>query len=412
MVDIYNPGPNYKYKGNHPKKMMKINENGEKEELFEDKGVGKIFVLGDRMYLREIDFDSENQGTGVSRLYSVDFSGQNRKNYGTGEFNYADEKSNKIIYSTYDNIVVINDTGEEEFKIPDGRFLSFDKQDCIIYYEKYHENRDNPDDKSGALQLWAINIDGSNNKMLNAVTPEYEYRSSCHEMEEIANLQIKDDYIYISYGYYAGTGHFYTGKIARMKKDGTSLDILTESDVKDFFILEKEGVDYLIFSKFAPNSGISELPPDSGTPDGNNFSMNLNNKEVSPTKDFLPCSLDEPFEEQSDNNSGDDKNNREYTVNYSIYTDNRGNKLQLISKNDFKGTLGNLYEDKDDDGDNDRYRKVEKVEYTGGCVYFSIEEGERNKEKDVGWRYSYKRIRTEVYQKNLKTSKITMINSY
>lgn len=77
----------YGYRGNSVQKIVRINEHGEKEELFEDKGVGEIFILGDRMYLSECNPENYEQS-----LYSIDFRGQNRKNYGKGNFNYVDEK--------------------------------------------------------------------------------------------------------------------------------------------------------------------------------------------------------------------------------------------------------------------------------------------------------------------------------
>ncbi len=87
----------YEYKENAVKKMVRINEHGEKEELFDDTGLGKIFILNDTMYLTD-----ENS----HQLYSVDLHGQNRKGYSYpyGSIIYVDEENSKIIYSSLQDI--------------------------------------------------------------------------------------------------------------------------------------------------------------------------------------------------------------------------------------------------------------------------------------------------------------------
>ena len=133
--------------------MVRINEYGEREELFEDNGVGEIFILGERMYLKEYD-PTSNYGA----LYSVDLFGKDKKNYEKGEFEYVDEKNKKIIYSTEENTVVMNDLDEVELVIPRSQFVFYDQEDTTIYF------RDGLLFDNDKVQINSINIDGSNKK--------------------------------------------------------------------------------------------------------------------------------------------------------------------------------------------------------------------------------------------------------
>ncbi len=379
----YGLGHNYEYTENNSKKMVKISEHGEKEELFEDTGVGEIFILNNRMYLKEND----------DQLYSVDFAGKNRKNYSKGNFKYVDEKNNKIIYSDLNNnIVIINSLDKEEFIIPNSEFILYDKENFIIYFCEQTNLRDNDND---TIALGAVNIDGSDKKILKNISRNDEDMLS---PLEIIHIQLKDDYIYLSYGSFEGTMRAYNGSIARMKKDGTDFDILVETEIEDFLIVEKEGKDYLIFDDISMSYK----------------SMNLSTKEMSISKEFLPRFLNIPFLEYKNRNFGsyyNDNGDYEYDLSSgdmlcSVYIDNKANKLTLIDYDDFKEIPGKLY------GNDKGYRSIENIQYTNGYVYFTIEEGIRSEENDVGWRYAYKRTKTQVYQKNLKTLKIKIINSY
>lgn len=372
-------GGSYSFIENSAKKMVRINEYGEREELFEDNGVGEIFILGERMYLKEYDSTSK-----YGQLYSVNFFGNNKKNYEKGKFEYIDEKNKKIIYSTEKNIVVINNLYEVELVIPDSQFICYDQEDTTIYFQ------DRLLFGNDKIQINSITINGSNKKELKSISSTGEYRAMLY----IVNTQIKGEYVYISYGSFEGTMQCYQGSIARMKKDGKDFEVLTETDNEDFLVIEKDGKDYLIFdsSTIASSGGIDVC------------SMDLSNKEIVKTNEFKPRCLNVPFVEYKD--SEDTLSDKGYTVTVSAYTDNKGNKKLLINDNDFEEINTNLYNK--DEG----YRDIVDIEYVNDSVYFSIEEGIRDEKNDVGWRYSYKRVKTNVYQKDLKTSQIKMINSY
>ena len=292
----------------------------------------------------------------------------------------------------------MNDLDKEEFIIPNSEFILYDKENFVIYFCEQTKPRDN--DNNNTVTLGSINIDGSDKKILKNISRNDENMMS---PLEIIHIQLKGDYIYLSYGSFEGTMNVYNGSIARMKKDGTDFGILVATETEDFLIVEKEGKDYLIFDDTSISSSETSYK-----------SMNLSTKETSISKEFLPRFLNIPFLEYKNRNFEsyyNDSGNYEYDLSSgdmlcSVYIDNKANKLTLIDYDDFKEIPGKLY-------DNDKgYRSIENIEYTNGYVYFAVEEGIRSEENDVGWRYAYKRTKTQVYQKNLKTSQIKIINSY
>lgn len=194
----------------------------------------------------------------------------------------------------------------------------------------------------------------------------------------------------------------YNGSIARIKKDGTNFDILTETYNEKFLVLEKDGIDYLIFDDTSVNSSKKVYN-----------SMNLSNKEISITQEFLPEYLNVPFLEYKNQGIESEDNNIGYEYDISngdilcnVYTDNKASKMTLIDENNFKKISGKLYINEEE------YREIKNIQYTNSCVYFTVEEETRSEENDIGWRYSYKRMKTQIYQKNLKTSEMRIINSY
>ncbi len=365
-------GHSYSFIENSVKKMVRLNEYGEKEELFEDKGAAEIFILGERMYLKEYDMTAD-----YGELYSVSFFGKDKKNYQKGKFEYVDEKNKKIIYSTEENTVVIDNLDEVELIIPHSKFIFYDQENTTIYFQ----DRVLSDDK---IQINSINIDGSNKKELTSIFSHLD----------IVNTQIKGEYVYISYGSFEGTMRCYNGSIARMKKDGKDFEVLIETTNEDFIVIEKDGKDYLIFDNSSMDS-VSETY---------SCSMDLSNKETVKTNDFAPRRLNIPFVEYKDSEAL--SSDKEYTITASVYTAPKGNKQLLIDDHDFEAIKTTLY------NRDESYRDIVDIEYVDDLVYFSIEEGIRDEKNDVGWRYSYKRVKTNVYQKNLKTSQIKMINSY
>ena len=256
--------------------------------------------------------------------------------------------------------------------------------------------------ESKQVQLSSISIEGNNKKVLKTISSS-----------TVAHLQVKGDYIYLSRGTYEESTGIYNGSIAKMKKDGTDFYSLTETGAEKFLVVERDGKDYLIYDS---TTMVSSKPI--------HCSIDLSTNEISETEEFLPIPLNVPFLESK--NKTLDLNNLTYFYNnvyhrfcypyfkecnlsggniiFSVYTNYKGEIL--LDENNFKEISGRSYVS--DKG----YRAITNIEYTNDCVYFTIEEAVRSEEHDVLDRRSYKKLKTETYQKNLKTSQIRVIHSY
>lgn len=73
------------------KEMVCIDQAGVKSELFQDKGCGAFYLIGERFYMME-----------VGNLYSVDMEGQDRIDYGMGEIIAVDEAEHIILLERID----------------------------------------------------------------------------------------------------------------------------------------------------------------------------------------------------------------------------------------------------------------------------------------------------------------------
>ena len=302
------------------------------------------------------------------KCYSVDLKGNDKKDCADGLniLSDIDEQNGRLFFRN--GILNLNSGQAVKFDKEDASFCGYDPESRTAYFQ-YDFNAEN-------VKINSLSYDGETSSLL-VDTPHDEHIGI--ENKTVENIQIKNNYLYFSYGSYEGTGRFYSnGKIARVKKDGSGFKILVQDEGHkiiggDFVVLDTNNGESVVFSGYI---------------------LSLSDFQTAETNDYFPAKIGTPFNEGRE---------------WSIYINDKGEKVKLITEDDIKNIGKDVYFDTEGDTG---YREINHVGYLNHWVYFVLEEAERSEENDIGWRPAYKRKISEVYRKSLETSKIELLYSY
>ncbi|MDE7232674.1 MAG: hypothetical protein K2N37_06345, partial [Lachnospiraceae bacterium] len=239
------------------KVMVGVNQEGETTELFQDRGWGDFYLIGERFYMTECsksDFGREY------RIYSVDMEGNDRIDYGLGEIKAVDEKRDILILEMQE--------GKDEF-VSDYRVLHCDSgactslgllpeeggaeevrgqwsfeayQDGWVYLSCFKWNGTKEDTQK--TELYAVSAEGNWQKVITLTSEEDLY--AVH----IIQLEVLEDRLFFTYGgYYGRDGYLYYqgGSIITVKRDGTDYRAIQNitadkpTDEDAFYLRQDEG---------------------------------------------------------------------------------------------------------------------------------------------------------------------------
>ena len=202
----------------------------------------------------------------------------------------------------------------------------------------------------------------------------------------IDSAQIADDYVYICYGSYAGTGMiFQGGEIARLlinDPENTAVEILSvETETCELYVSSVDRVHSLYYPKYD-----------------------------SKTMKTIPTCLDVASGQETEVTFVVHPKGEFYTSGNTIcvHMDLSGSEMVLISPSDYS-TVGSV-ENLNSYPYNAECVEVENVSILGDWVYFFAEKSVYT--DSMGWRYSYKREQTVIFRKNLKTGVVQELHSY
>lgn len=171
-------------------------EEGSETVLLEARGNGPIFIVGDRIYLKE---------DGVN-LFSVNLEGGDRTDHGAFEPWAADDAAGTLMgsmgYGPDGGIYLLyaKDHSMEQVAAGSGTFLGAEDGYC------YYTTSDIQEVPNAVL--WKAAMDGSQAAELSRVTSTSDWASVGISILEMMK---SGDQIYYSYGAYAGTGGFFQG---------------------------------------------------------------------------------------------------------------------------------------------------------------------------------------------------------
>ena len=308
-------------------KLMMQSLSGEKVMIGDMEGGGSLVLTDSSRIFYEKPVDQ----IGGYEICSIDQNSGQTQTYGLGRIEASDGK--KIICSDSTNYCIDSidaETGERT-KLVDGSFLA--SHDGLIYYQPVEA--DSGAATKGKVSFAVVDAQGGQQKTLCTTEPDL-YADDFQGTASIVSMVFKDEYIYFSYGSYAGTGSVYAGgKIMKVKKDGTEAEVVA-------------GMDGLR----APAFSVSE--------DGTVVSQ----------------SIDEMYDYI---NSMD----KYFTRNGSIYFMNEnGEPAELVTQADY-ASVGNVACGQFNDNEAVTIQFAEKI---GNKVYMLLDHGVIDETSRVGWR--------------------------
>lgn len=334
-------------------KLMMQSLSGEKVMIGDMEGGGSLVLTDSSRIFYEKPVDQ----IGGYEICSIDQNSGQTQTYGLGRIEASDGK--KIICSDSTNYCIDSidaETGERT-KLVDGSFLA--SHDGLIYYQPVEA--DSGAATKGKVSLAVVDAQGGQQKMLCTTEPDL-YADDFQGTASIVSMVFKEEYIYFSYGSYAGTGSVYAGgKIMKVKKDGTEAEVVA-------------GMDGLR----APAFSVSE--------DGTVVSQ----------------SIDEMYDYI---NSMD----KYFTRNGSIYFMNEnGEPAELVTQADY-ASVGNVACGQFNDNEAVTIQFAEKI---GNKVYMLLDHGAIDETSRVGWRTGYARVNSAMLSKDLDTGTVETVFSY
>lgn len=334
-------------------KLMMQSLSGEKFMIGDMEGGGSLVLTDSSRIFYEKPVDQ----IGGYEICSIDQNSGQTQTYGLGRIEASDGK--KIICSDSTNYCIDSidaETGERT-KLVDGSFLA--SHDGLIYYQPVEA--DSGAATKGKVSFAVVDAQGGQQKTLCTTEPDL-YADDFQGTASIVSMVFKDEYIYFSYGSYAGTGSVYAGgKIMKVKKDGTEAEVVA-------------GMDGLR----APAFSVSE--------DGTVVSQ----------------SIDEMYDYI---NSMD----KYFTRNGSIYFMNEnGEPAELVTQADY-ASVGNVACGQFNDNEAVTIQFAEKI---GNKVYMLLDHGVIDETSRVGWRTGYARVNSAMLSKDLDTGTVETVFSY
>lgn len=334
-------------------KLMMQSLSGEKVMIGDMEGGGSLVLTDSSRIFYEKPVDQ----IGGYEICSIDQNSGQTQTYGLGRIEASDGK--KIICSDSTNYCIDSidaETGERT-KLVDGSFLA--SHDGLIYYQPVEA--DSGAATKGKVSFAVVDAQGGQQKTLCITEPDL-YADDFQGTASIVSMVFKDEYIYFSYGSYAGTGSVYAGgKIMKVKKDGTEAEVVA-------------GMDGLR----APAFSVSE--------DGTVVSQ----------------SIDEMYDYI---NSMD----KYFTRNGSIYFMNEnGEPAELVTQADY-ASVGNVACGQFNDNEAVTIQFAEKI---GNKVYMLLDHGVIDETSRVGWRTGYARVNSAMLSKDLDTGTVETVFSY
>lgn len=334
-------------------KLMMQSPSGEKVMIGDMEGGGSLVLTDSSLIFYEKPVDP----IGGYEICSIDQNSGQTQTYGLGRSEASDGK--KIICSDTANHCIDSidaETGERT-KLVDGSFLA--SHDGLIYYQPVEA--DSGAATKGKVSLAVVDAQGGQQKTLCTTEPDL-YADDFQGTASIVSMVFKDEYIYFSYGSYAGTGSVYAGgKIMKVKKDGTEAEVVA-------------GMDGLR----APAFSVSE--------DGTVVSQ----------------SIDEMYDYI---NSMD----KYFTRNGSIYFMNEnGEPVELVTQADY-ASVGSVACGQWNENEAINIRFAEKIR---NKVYMLLDHGVIDQANSVGWRTGYARVNSAMLSKDLDTGTVETVFSY
>ena len=391
---------NYQAIAGTKKEIVCMDADGKKTVLFSDQGYGNFYLVGDRFYMTEkvikvqgdVEYDSPH-------IYSVDMQGQNREDYGDGEICVVDTDRNLLVLKIFSEVTgegafcVLNCISGEKTVLtydPGGIMTLWDYHDGWCYFDEHIDD--------DICRVVAISVEGMQKSVIALAADQasegHGYR------EDICNLSVDDDRIYIVFGGYAGSGgYFQGGRIITAKLDGSDYRAV-ECCADCYFVCYEDGSPRLYFLDYFFESG----------EEGKTKVWDVEKNTVS-MSDFLPEMIYGQWTQNALVHSGTDSNLL-CELHGNIYALS-GDLAEIVRIAD---RIDRKVEQRGDLEWNWDYHRGDvsymHLYYADGYLYFDAVFNRYDEEYTVGWREGYRRVQTNVYRLKLADGTMELLYSY
>ncbi len=409
------------------KEIVRVNADGKRTVLFHDRGYGDIYLIGNRFYMTESVVEQvEDMEWTHDKVYSVDMQGRDRIDYGENGSIYFVDFDKKCIIMRFcsDDLkekvfAVLNTVNGKLNELPldtGNNCFFWDYHDGWCYFEE--------DSGDGIYRIVAVSLEGERREIIaltsDKTAGEYGY------YEGICDLRVEGERIYIVFGGYAGSGHFYQGgRILTTKLDGSDYRAI-ECDADHYYVRQEQGRPLVYF----PHYG--------GGYASENFyqgEMILTTAPASSDYRVVKCST-----EDYETTVWDVLNNITYPCDFPVQLiDSLDNKIPIEAPAGLLNPMCvyhrnaeevDFYALPDDSGrivrvamriDEDITQRTDGQEYkidyqhlyyADGYLYFEAEFNVYDREYAIGWRDGYRRIQTDVYRRRLADGEMELLYSY
>ncbi len=361
---------NYQAVEGQPKDIVRMNDKGEMEILFQDQGAGDIFIVEDKMLL--------SSGTDLwnSTLYVTDFAGNRLQDLGKAQALASDRERGLAFYQILSgNLAVWSGKTGEIREIPgtsEGGFLRY--QDGFFYYTI----------REGAekVTLWEMNVDRMEARELSQF-----YRQGDAPGVGITDVQVTAEKLVVNTGIVAGSaGMFQGGKIYVMNRDGSDKVQIAGGDgdygtcAEPFYAAEENDRTVVYYLEYQDN--------------GESAARRMVVGEASESTDFEPWNRGTYF---YDRDGG-----------ISIYADTSGKPRKLLTAEELSGELYAENLNKQDETS----CMVTSVSFFQDQVFYTVESGSHDPSQDMGWRYAYRRESTKNWLKSGEVGEKQLVYEY
>lgn len=362
------------------KELMCLSPDGEFTQVGTDHGYGSMYIVDGRLYSQKYE---EREDGLSSRVYSCKLDGSDMRAY----------DSNEVLAVCGDKIIcygagwgpgltIIDVKTGEERTLTDGSENSWEQaryldatDDEIFFYRIFIQERDG-EDKICDTVLYSVDYDGNVRELTTLTHERYALSIVCFE--------ILGDMLYFSAGFYEGSAVVYQGgPICSINKDSSEFkeEVLARDE---YFYLYDDGINRVLYCNPSDErGGLAEVVPI------------VLRGEIPEGITIRACfsSYDRPFEHAA---SGS----------LLYYPDTSGVCYELLT--------GEEREEITDEAYVPGYlgQTVRNIEYVDGKLFFTIDDGIYNPDKNIGWRDYYDRGRTACYCKDMKNGEIRLLYEY
>lgn len=384
------------------KEIVCIDTDGEKTVLFSDQGYGDIYLIGERFYMtEEVDGDYL-----YSNIYSVDMQGQNRIDYGDGKI-YAFDRDRKVLIlnihaegSSVRTYYALNCvSGEMTPLIVDyGYLLTFLTYHNGWCYFDVHQNTSDGITTDEKCRVVAVSLEGEQKEIMalasdNENADIYEYR------EDICEMRIVGERLYIVFGGYAGTGRcFQGGWIITTNLDGSDYRAV-ETYVDNYYVCDDAGRT-LVYIAHRWIEDDKEYETTVWDVEANTvFPSNYPRQIICEQRTWNVF----PY--------------KEHIAPRTLGVLKDKDKINIYALPDDSGRIVRVAANINDDivqrGDGEvDYIDYQHLYYADGFVYFDVVFNIYDQGCSIGWRDGYRRLQTDVYRLKLDENVMELLYSY